>query len=68
MLIAIKQSLYLDLSIKVSHFVKNIKDFLYFLVNGCIRLPFIRTSPDHGTAFDIASKGIADATSMKAAI
>ena len=27
-------------------------------------LPFIRTSVDHGTAFDIAGKGIADATSM----
>ncbi|KAF3890499.1 MULTISPECIES: 4-hydroxythreonine-4-phosphate dehydrogenase PdxA [Nostocales] len=37
-------------------------------VNTSIGLPFIRTSPDHGTAFDIAGKGIADATSMKAAI
>lgn len=37
-------------------------------VNTTIGLPFIRTSPDHGTAFDIANKGIADATSMKAAI
>jgi 4-hydroxythreonine-4-phosphate dehydrogenase len=37
-------------------------------VNTTIGLPFIRTSPDHGTAFDIARKGIADATSMKAAI
>jgi 4-hydroxythreonine-4-phosphate dehydrogenase len=37
-------------------------------VNTTIGLPFIRTSPDHGTAFDIAGKGIADATSMKAAI
>jgi 4-hydroxythreonine-4-phosphate dehydrogenase len=37
-------------------------------VNTTIGLPFIRTSPDHGTAFDIALKGIADATSMKAAI
>ena len=27
-------------------------------------LPFIRTSVDHGTAFDISGKGIADATSM----
>ena len=27
-------------------------------------LPFVRTSVDHGTAFDIAGKGIADATSM----
>lgn len=31
-------------------------------------IPFIRTSVDHGTAFDIAGKGIADATSMVEAI
>tara|TARA_Y100001936_G_scaffold229029_1_gene250772 strand:- start:22485 stop:23513 length:1029 start_codon:yes stop_codon:yes gene_type:complete len=31
-------------------------------------IPFIRTSVDHGTAFDIASKNIADSTSMKEAI
>ncbi|MEP7198813.1 MAG: 4-hydroxythreonine-4-phosphate dehydrogenase PdxA, partial [Chloroflexota bacterium] len=31
-------------------------------------LPFIRTSADHGTAFDIAGKGIANETSMAAAI
>jgi len=37
-------------------------------VNTSIGLPFVRTSPDHGTAFDIAGKGIADSTSMKAAI
>lgn len=37
-------------------------------VNTSIGLPFIRTSPDHGTAFDIAGLGLADATSMKAAI
>lgn len=37
-------------------------------VNTTIGLPFIRTSPDHGTAFDIAGQGIADATSMNAAI
>ncbi|AFY49330.1 4-hydroxythreonine-4-phosphate dehydrogenase [Nostoc sp. PCC 7524] len=37
-------------------------------VNTSIGLPFVRTSPDHGTAFDIAGQGIADATSMKAAI
>lgn len=43
---------------------------LYFEsgVNLSLGLPFIRTSPDHGTAFDIAGKGIADASSMKAAI
>ncbi|MEO1466433.1 MAG: 4-hydroxythreonine-4-phosphate dehydrogenase PdxA [Cyanobacteria bacterium J06633_1] len=37
-------------------------------INTTIGLPFIRTSPDHGTAFDIAGKGIANASSMKAAI
>ncbi|MGB7416910.1 MAG: 4-hydroxythreonine-4-phosphate dehydrogenase PdxA [Thermosynechococcaceae cyanobacterium] len=37
-------------------------------VNTTIGLPFVRTSPDHGTAFDIAGKGIADSTSMRAAI
>jgi 4-hydroxythreonine-4-phosphate dehydrogenase len=37
-------------------------------VNTTIGLPFVRTSPDHGTAFDIAGQGIADATSMIAAI
>jgi 4-hydroxythreonine-4-phosphate dehydrogenase len=37
-------------------------------VNTTIGLPFVRTSPDHGTAFDIAGKGWADATSMEEAI
>jgi 4-hydroxythreonine-4-phosphate dehydrogenase len=37
-------------------------------VNVTLGLPFIRTSPDHGTAFDIAGKGIADATSLIAAL
>jgi 4-hydroxythreonine-4-phosphate dehydrogenase len=37
-------------------------------VNTTIGLPFVRTSPDHGTAFDIAGRGIADATSMEEAI
>jgi 4-hydroxythreonine-4-phosphate dehydrogenase len=37
-------------------------------VNTSIGLPFVRTSPDHGTAFDISGLGIADASSMKAAI
>jgi 4-hydroxythreonine-4-phosphate dehydrogenase len=31
-------------------------------------LPIVRTSPDHGTAFDIAGKGVADPTSLIAAI
>ncbi|GHG12173.1 4-hydroxythreonine-4-phosphate dehydrogenase PdxA [Paracoccus aerius] len=37
-------------------------------VNVTLGLPFIRTSPDHGTAFDIAGKGIADAASTIAAL
>jgi 4-hydroxythreonine-4-phosphate dehydrogenase len=37
-------------------------------VNVTIGLPFIRTSPDHGTAFDIAGKGRADGSSMLEAI
>jgi 4-hydroxythreonine-4-phosphate dehydrogenase len=37
-------------------------------VNVTLGLPFPRTSPDHGTALDIAGKGIADASSMKEAI
>lgn len=37
-------------------------------VNVTLGLPLIRTSVDHGTAFDIAGQGIADASSMKAAI
>jgi 4-hydroxythreonine-4-phosphate dehydrogenase len=37
-------------------------------VNTTIGLPFIRTSPDHGTAFDIAGQGIADATSLQEAL
>jgi 4-hydroxythreonine-4-phosphate dehydrogenase len=37
-------------------------------VNVTLGLPFIRTSPDHGTAFDIAGRGIADAQSTFAAL
>ena len=37
-------------------------------VNVTLGLPFVRTSPDHGTAFDIAGRGIADATSLIAAL
>lgn len=37
-------------------------------VNLTIGLPFIRTSPDHGVAFDIANKGVANPDSMKNAI
>ena len=37
-------------------------------VNVTLGLPFLRTSPDHGTAFDIAGQGVADAGSMRAAL
>ena len=37
-------------------------------VNITLGLPFIRTSPDHGTAFGIAGKGIARPDSLIAAI
>jgi 4-hydroxythreonine-4-phosphate dehydrogenase len=37
-------------------------------VNCTLGLPFVRTSPDHGTAFDIAGQGKADPRSMAAAI
>jgi 4-hydroxythreonine-4-phosphate dehydrogenase len=37
-------------------------------VNVTLGLPFVRTSPDHGTAFDIAGHGRADARSMTAAV
>ena len=43
---------------------------LYFSngVNLTLGLPFIRTSPDHGTAFEIAGKGAADPSSMIEAV
>ncbi len=37
-------------------------------VNVTLGLPIVRTSPDHGTALDIAGRGIANAASMIAAI
>ena len=37
-------------------------------VNTSLGLPFLRTSPDHGTGFDIAGHGIARAASMRAAL
>ncbi len=37
-------------------------------VNVTLGLPYVRTSPDHGTAFDIAGRCTADATSMIAAL
>ncbi|MDG2307988.1 MAG: 4-hydroxythreonine-4-phosphate dehydrogenase PdxA [Candidatus Binatia bacterium] len=37
-------------------------------VNVTLGLPFVRTSPDHGTAYDLAGKGRADPSSMRAAL
>jgi 4-hydroxythreonine-4-phosphate dehydrogenase len=37
-------------------------------VNWTLGLPFIRTSPDHGTAYDIAGRGLANPSSMMAAL
>jgi len=37
-------------------------------VNVTLGLPFVRTSPDHGTAFDLAGTGRADASSLVAAL
>jgi 4-hydroxythreonine-4-phosphate dehydrogenase len=37
-------------------------------VNSTLGLPIVRTSPDHGTAFDIAGKGVADPSSLVAAL
>jgi 4-hydroxythreonine-4-phosphate dehydrogenase len=37
-------------------------------VNVTLGLPFLRTAPDHGTAFDIAGQGVADPGSMRAAL
>ena len=41
---------------------------LNYSVNTTIGLPFVRTSPDHGTGFDIAGKGVAQSQSMIEAI
>lgn len=45
-----------------------VKMFSPDAVNVTVGLPFIRTSPSHGTAYDIAGKGVADPTSMINAI
>ncbi|HAB17959.1 MAG TPA: 4-hydroxythreonine-4-phosphate dehydrogenase PdxA [Verrucomicrobiales bacterium] len=37
-------------------------------VNWTVGLPFVRTSPDHGTAYEIAGRGLAQPSSMRAAI
>ncbi len=48
------------IAIKVHNFAESI--------TATLGIPFIRTSVDHGTAFDIAGTGIADATSLVAAV
>jgi 4-hydroxythreonine-4-phosphate dehydrogenase len=37
-------------------------------INWTLGLPFIRTSPDHGTAYGIAGRGLANPSSMIAAL
>lgn len=37
-------------------------------VNWTVGMPFVRTSPDHGTAYEIAGRGVADPSSMRAAL
>ena len=49
------------------HIASKTVDF-YGTVSVTLGLPFIRTSVDHGTAFDIAGKGLADCKSMEEAI
>jgi 4-hydroxy-L-threonine phosphate dehydrogenase PdxA len=49
------------------HIAAKTLDF-FGTVSVTLGLPFLRTSPDHGTAFDIAWKGIADPASMKASM
>ena len=49
------------------HVPMKLMDFEH-TVNVTLGLPIIRTSVDHGTAFDIAGQGIADASDMKEAM
>ena len=49
------------------HIASKMYDF-YKTISITLGLPFIRTSVDHGTAYDIAGKGMANPTSMKEAI
>jgi 4-hydroxythreonine-4-phosphate dehydrogenase len=49
------------------HIASKTVDF-YGTVSATLGLPFIRTSVDHGTAFDIAGKGIAESKSLEEAI
>ena len=59
--------MHIDLSGLVSDGRRKMIAF-YDGVNTTLGLPFIRTSPDHGTAFDIAYTGKADASSMRASL
>ncbi|RJS84069.1 4-phospho-D-threonate 3-dehydrogenase, partial [Candidatus Bathyarchaeota archaeon] len=49
------------------HIAAKTRDF-YGTVSVTLGLPFIRTSVDHGTAYDIAGKGVANPASMENAI
>jgi 4-hydroxythreonine-4-phosphate dehydrogenase len=49
------------------HIAAKTRDF-YGTVTATLGLPVLRTSVDHGTAFDIAWQGVANPVSMKAAI
>jgi len=49
------------------HIPMKLLDFEH-TVNVSLGLPIIRTSVDHGTAFDIAGQGIADSSNMKSAL
>ena len=45
-----------------------VKLLAFGAVNVTLGLPIVRTSVDHGTAYDIAGRGIADPSSMVAAV
>jgi len=49
------------------HIAIKVHDF-HNSVTATLGIPFVRTSVDHGTAFDIAGRGVADATGMGAAV
>ena len=49
------------------HIAIKVHDF-HHSVTATLGIPFVRTSVDHGTAFDIAGRGIADATGARAAL
>ena len=49
------------------HIAIKVHDF-HASTTATLGIPFVRTSVDHGTAFDIAGRGIADPTSLLAAV